>query len=78
MWWLTTKPVLNPRADGGAYGYFIETSEKPLAAVLFGSISGDLDLRPDLAILATAGPGNIDADPIQGPLPSSWPGKLNF
>ena len=74
MWWLITKPVLNPQADGGACAHLIA----PLTAVLFGRISGDWDLRPDVAILAAAGPGNIDGDPIQGPLPSSWPGKLTF
>ncbi len=27
MWWLITKPVLNPRADGGAYAHLIATSD---------------------------------------------------
>jgi hypothetical protein len=36
--------------------------------VLFGRISGDWDSRPDVAILAAAGPGNIDGEPIQGSL----------
>ena len=41
---------------------------KPRTAALFERISGDWDWRSDVAILAAAGPGNIDGEPIQGSL----------
>ena len=59
-----------PRGEGGALAYFIET---PLGSVLWKDTSGHWtgilrDLRPDAALLAAAGRGNIDGEPIQGTL----------
>lgn len=58
------------RGDGGALVYVLET---PDGSVLYQDTSGHWtgvlrDLRPDLAILAAAGRGNIDGEPIQGSL----------
>jgi L-ascorbate metabolism protein UlaG (beta-lactamase superfamily) len=58
------------RGDGGALLYFFETLE---GSLLFQDTSGPWsgilkNLRPDVAILAAAGRGNIDGDPIQGSL----------
>jgi L-ascorbate metabolism protein UlaG (beta-lactamase superfamily) len=58
------------RGDGGALLYFLETSE---GSLLFQDTSGHWsgilkNLRPDVAILAAAGRGNIDGEPIQGSL----------
>jgi L-ascorbate metabolism protein UlaG (beta-lactamase superfamily) len=60
----------SPRAEGGAYAYLIETAE---GSILWKDTSGHWtgilrDLRPDVAILAAAGRGNIDGEPIQGSL----------
>ncbi len=59
-----------PRGEGGALAYFIET---PLGNMLWKDTSGHWtgilrDLRPDVALLAAAGRGNIDGEPIQGTL----------
>ena len=58
------------RGDGGALIYLFET---PDGSVLFQDTSGHWsgilhDLRPEVAILAAAGRGNIDGEPIQGSL----------
>ena len=58
------------RGDGGALVYLFETPE---GSVLYQDTSGHWtgvlrDLRPDVAILAAAGRGNIDGEPIQGSL----------
>jgi L-ascorbate metabolism protein UlaG (beta-lactamase superfamily) len=58
------------RGDGGALIYLIETPE---GSLLYQDTSGHWsglmsDLCPDVAILAAAGRGNIDGDPIQGTL----------
>jgi L-ascorbate metabolism protein UlaG (beta-lactamase superfamily) len=58
------------RGDGGALVYLFET---PHGRLLYqdtsGHWSGILDgLRPDVAILAAAGRGNVDGEPIQGSL----------
>lgn len=55
---------------GGALAYVIET---PLGSIFYQDTSGCWtgvlqDLRPDVAILAAAGRGNIDGEPIQGSL----------
>lgn len=57
-----------PRGDGGALVYLIET---PAGSIFWqdtmGHWTGVLrDLRPDVALLAAAGRGNIDGEPIQG------------
>ena len=54
----------------GALAYLIET---PLGSLLWKDTSGHWtgilrDLRPDAALLAAAGRGNIDGEPIQGTL----------
>jgi L-ascorbate metabolism protein UlaG (beta-lactamase superfamily) len=59
-----------PRGEGGAFAYFIET---PQGSILWKDTSGHWtgilrDLRPDVALLAAAGRGNIDGEPIQGTL----------
>ncbi len=58
------------RGDGGALVYLFETPEGSLFYQdSSGHWSGILrDLRPDVAILAAAGRGNIDGEPIQGTL----------
>jgi L-ascorbate metabolism protein UlaG (beta-lactamase superfamily) len=60
----------DPRGDGGVLLYLFETPE---GSLLFHDTSGHWsgimhDLRPDVAILAAAGRGNIDGEPIQGAL----------
>lgn len=60
----------DPRGDGGALVFVFETSEGTLLYQdTSGHWSGILhDLRPDVAILAAAGRGNVDGEPIQGSL----------
>ncbi len=58
------------RGDGGALVYLFETPE---GTILYQDTSGHWtgvlrDLRPDVVILAAAGRGNIDGEPIQGSL----------
>jgi len=58
------------RGDGGALVYLFET---PDGTVLYQDTSGHWSgivngLRPDVAILAAAGRGNVDGEPIQGSL----------
>jgi L-ascorbate metabolism protein UlaG (beta-lactamase superfamily) len=59
-----------PRGDGGALVYHFRTPEGTLFYQdTSGHWSGILrDLRPDVAILAAAGRGNVDGEPIQGSL----------
>jgi hypothetical protein len=56
--------------DGGALLYMLETPE---GSLLYQDTSGCWtallrDLRPDVAILAAAGRGNLDGEPVQGSL----------
>ena len=58
------------RGDGGALVFLVET---PDGTVLYQDTSGHWsgilhDLRPDVAILAAAGRGNVDGEPVQGTL----------
>lgn len=58
------------RGDGGALIFLIESDE---GSLLFQDTSGHWsgilrDQRPDVAILAAAGRGNVDGEPIQGSL----------
>lgn len=58
------------RGDGGPLIYLFET---PDGSLLYQDTSGHWsgilhDLRPDVAILAAAGRGNVDGEPIQGSL----------
>lgn len=60
----------HPRGDGGALAYLFET---PAGSILWKDTSGHWtgvlrDLRPDVAILAASGRGNVDGEPIQGTL----------
>jgi hypothetical protein len=60
----------DPRGDGGTLIYLFETPE---GSLLYQDTSGHWsgilhNLRPDVAILAAAGRGNIDGEPIQGSL----------
>src|SRR3954453_13619884 len=59
-----------PRGDGGAFVYLFET---PDGSLLYQDTSGHWsgilrDLRPDVAIIAAAGRGHVDGEPIQGSL----------
>ena len=59
-----------PRGDGGALVYHFNT---PAGSLFYQDTSGHWsgilrDLRPDVAILAAAGRGNVDGQPIQGSL----------
>ena len=58
------------RGDGGSFVYLFETAE---GSLLYQDTSGHWsgilhNLRPDVAILAAAGRGTIDGEPIQGSL----------
>jgi hypothetical protein len=58
------------RGDGGALVFLIDT---PDGTLLYQDTSGHWtgilhDLRPDVAILAAAGRGNVDGEPVQGTL----------
>jgi L-ascorbate metabolism protein UlaG (beta-lactamase superfamily) len=58
------------RGDGGALLYLFETGDGTL---LYQDTSGHWSgiahgLRPDVAILAAAGRGNVDGEPVQGSL----------
>jgi L-ascorbate metabolism protein UlaG (beta-lactamase superfamily) len=60
----------SPRGDGGALAYLIETPE---GSILWKDTSGHWSsllgrVRPDVAILAAAGRGNVDGEPVQGSL----------
>ncbi len=59
-----------PRGEGGAFAYLIETPE---GSILWKDTSGHWtgimrEVRADVALLAAAGRGNIDGDPVQGSL----------
>jgi L-ascorbate metabolism protein UlaG (beta-lactamase superfamily) len=59
-----------PRGDGGALVYHFRTK---VGSLFYQDTSGHWsgilrDLRPDVAILAAAGRGNVDGQPIQGTL----------
>ena len=61
-----TECTQQPRGEGGALAYLVET---PLGSILWKDTSGHWtgilrDLRPDAALLAAAGRGNIDGEPI--------------
>ncbi len=59
-----------PRGDGHTLAYVFDTPEGTLLYQdTSGHWSGILrDLRPDVAIIAAAGRGNMDGEPIQGSL----------
>jgi hypothetical protein len=66
----TAANTQRPRGEGGALAYLIET---PQGSILWKDTSGHWtgimrDLRPDVALLAAAGRGNIDGEPVQGSL----------
>lgn len=59
-----------PRGEGGPLAYLIDTPE---GRIFWKDTSGHWtgilrDIRPDVALLAAAGRGNIDGEPIQGSL----------
>jgi L-ascorbate metabolism protein UlaG (beta-lactamase superfamily) len=62
--------AVGSRSHGGALAYVIETPERSIFYQdTSGCWTGVLDkLRPDVAILAAAGRGNLDGEPIQGSL----------
>jgi L-ascorbate metabolism protein UlaG (beta-lactamase superfamily) len=60
----------HPRGEGGSFAYLIET---PAGSILWKDTSGHWsgvlrDLRPDVALLAAVGRGNVDGEPVQGTL----------
>ena len=63
-------PPVTRLLAGGALVFLFETAEGSLFYQdTSGHWSGILrDLRPDVAILAAAGRGNVDGDPVQGSL----------
>ena len=75
---LDSQPGHSERGDGGALLYLIETAE---GSILFQDTSGYYSgtipsLKPDVAILAAAGRGNIDGEPIQGSLAQFVAGQI--
>jgi L-ascorbate metabolism protein UlaG (beta-lactamase superfamily) len=67
---VASRPGHSPRGDGGALLYLFETPE---GSLLYQDTSGHWTgilegVHPDVAILAAAGRGNIDGEPIQGSL----------
>jgi L-ascorbate metabolism protein UlaG (beta-lactamase superfamily) len=68
------------RGDGGALGYLFETRHGTIwFSDTSGYWTGVIDgLRPDVAILAVAGRGNIDGEPIQGSLASFVAGQAKL
>ena len=64
------RTAIGSQQTGGALAYLIET---PQGSIFWQDTSGCWtgvvrDLRPDVAIVAAAGRGNIDGEPIQGSL----------
>jgi L-ascorbate metabolism protein UlaG (beta-lactamase superfamily) len=62
--------VSSPRGDGAALGYLLDT---PAGSLYWGDTSGYWTgivdgMRPDIAVLAAAGTGNVDGEPTQGSL----------
>jgi L-ascorbate metabolism protein UlaG (beta-lactamase superfamily) len=60
----------HPRSDGGALAYLIET---PQGSIFWKDTSGHWSgilgsLRPEIALLAAAGRGNVNGEPMQGSL----------
>ncbi len=60
----------HPRGEGGSFAYLIET---PAGSIFWKDSSGHWssllrDLRPDVALLAAVGRGNVDGEPVQGTL----------
>lgn len=60
----------HPRSDGGALAYLIETPE---GSIFWKDTSGHWagiveSLHPDIALLAAAGRGNVNGEPVQGSL----------
>jgi len=67
---ITAAPGHSDRGDGGALVYLFET---PDGSLLFQDTAGHWSpvlaaLDPDVAILAAAGRGTVDAEPVQGSL----------
>jgi L-ascorbate metabolism protein UlaG (beta-lactamase superfamily) len=59
-----------PRGEGGSFAYLIETPE---GSIFWKDTSGHWtgvlrDVRPDVALLAAMGRGNVNGEPIQGTL----------
>ncbi len=77
---LTSMAGHSQRGDGGALVFLVEA---PDGQLLFQDTSGHWsgvlrDLRPDVAILAAAGRGNIDGEPIQGTLAEFVAGQVDL
>jgi L-ascorbate metabolism protein UlaG (beta-lactamase superfamily) len=72
--------VSSPLGDGGALGYLLDT---PAGTVYWADTSGYWTgivdgLRPDIAVLAAAGIGNIDGEPAQGSLADFVAGQVRL
>jgi L-ascorbate metabolism protein UlaG (beta-lactamase superfamily) len=68
------------RGDGGALAFLLETPEGRLwwndsSGYWTGLVAG---LRPDAALVAAAGRGNIDGDPVQGSLAEFVVGEIEL
>jgi L-ascorbate metabolism protein UlaG (beta-lactamase superfamily) len=72
--------VNSPRGDGAALGYLLDTPAGTLYwADTSGYWTGIVDgMRPDIAILAAAGTGNIDGEPAQGSLADFVAGEVGL
>jgi len=60
----------HPRGEGGSFAYLLET---PAGSIFWKDTSGHWtsvlrELRPDVALLAAMGRGNVNGDPVQGTL----------
>lgn len=60
----------HPRNEGGSFAYLIET---PAGSIFWKDTSGHWSgilrgMRPDVALLAAVGRGNVDGEPVQGTL----------
>jgi L-ascorbate metabolism protein UlaG (beta-lactamase superfamily) len=72
--------VTSRRGDGGALGYLLDT---PAGTVYWADTSGYWTgvvsgMRPDLAVVAAAGTGNIDGEPAQGTLADFVAGHVSL
>ncbi len=68
------------RGDGGALVWMIDT---PIGSLFYQDTSGRWSaivdgLRPDVAIVAAAGRGNLDGEPIQGSLAQFVAGQVDL
>jgi L-ascorbate metabolism protein UlaG (beta-lactamase superfamily) len=68
------------RGDGGALGYLLDT---PAGTIYWADTSGYWTgvvrgMRPDLAVIAAAGTGNVDGEPARGTLADFVAGEVSL